>query len=356
MLLDRMPAGGPDPVENSILDLLGRWVALGEIERRAFAAMTEELTATAALIENSTTDLSHRFRDLAEGAEAQTGRVERIAHIARTIEVQGKATPLTEATRFVQSALGQAVDSLGAVASQAARMAQALGQVSGEVAGAEECVSRIEAINKQARFVALNAAIEAQRAEGAGGTFKVIARELKDLALETDATSRLVRERIVAVARGVRGAQAELEALAGADHLAQQRMRARLDSVLQGIVAQHQALEGVLEEALDSSTEIAATVARLITGAQFQDRANQHLSHLKDAVEVIGEATGALQQHTREALPSLPKEVPIDAGLLARMLEVQSLSSVRQRFLARLMDNKGVQPEESGAAGDVELF
>lgn len=339
-----------------MVDLLARWLALGEIERRAFGAMTEELTATAGLIENSTADLSHRFRHLAEAAEAQTGRVERIADIARTIDVEAIPTPLTEATRFVESALGQAVDSLGAVSTQAARMAQALGQVSGEVAGAEQCVSRIEAINKQARFVALNAAIEAQRAEGQGGTFKVIARELKDLALETDATSRLVRERIVAVARGVRGAQAELEAMAGADHSAQQRMRTRLESVLQGMVAQHRALEAVLGEALESSSEIAGTVSRLITGAQFQDRANQHLSHLKEAIEVIGEATGALQQHTREAVPSLAGDGGVDADLLARMLDGQSLSSVRQRFLARLVDDKAAQPEEHDAPGDVELF
>ena len=342
--------------EPAVMDLLGRWMELGEIERRAFLAMTEELTATAGLIESSTADLSHRFRDLADAAEAQTARVERIAGIAKTIEVEQEAIPLTEATRFVESALGEAIDALGEVSEQAARMAQALERVSGEVAGAEQCVSRIETINKQARFVALNAAIEAQRAEGAGGTFKVIAHELKDLAKETDATSRLVRERIVAVARGVRAAHAELQSLAGTDRSSQQRMRARLDAVLQGMMAQSRALEGVLDEALASSSDMMGTVSRLITGAQFQDRANQHLTHLKEAMEALGEATETLQRDTREAVPSLAATTGVDADLLARMLDRQSLSSVRQRFLARLLDDAAAAPEEDTAGGDIELF
>ncbi|MFC7690191.1 methyl-accepting chemotaxis protein [Paeniroseomonas aquatica] len=112
---------------------------------------------------------------------------------------------MAEATGFVRAALVQGIDALAAVAEQAGQMVAVLDGVGAEVAGAEECVVRIDTINKQARFVALNAAIEAQRAEGAGGTFKVIANELKELAMETDRTSRLVRQRINAVGRGLRG-------------------------------------------------------------------------------------------------------------------------------------------------------
>ena len=199
-----------------LTDLLGRWLDLGEIERRAFIAMAEELTASATLIEQSTTDLSARFRELATGADVQTGLVERVAGIAKTLTVAGEAVPVAEATRFVGQALAQAVQALDQVAAQAGHMVQALDQAAAGVAGAEQCVTRIEAINTQARFVALNAAIEAQRAEGSGGTFRVIAHELRDLARETDATSSQVRERIAAVAGGVRDAHARLAAIAEA--------------------------------------------------------------------------------------------------------------------------------------------
>lgn len=337
-------------------DLLGRWLELGEIERRAFIAMAEELTASATLIERSTIDISASFRQLATSADAQTHRVQRVAALAGSIDVAGEAIPMTEATRLVGAALVQGIDALAAVSEQAGLMVHALDEVTAEVEGAEQCVARIDTINKQARFVALNAAIEAQRAEGSGGTFKVIANELKELALETDTTSRLVRTRIGAVSRGVRGAHAELQGIAAADRSDRAGTRARLEAVLAGMVAQNQALSAVVAEALEASGEIAGTVGRLITGAQFQDRTTQHLTHVREALGALGEATEALQRETRTAEPSLAQRNGVDAALLERMLSRQSLSSVRQRFLARLLDDRGAVDVDHGAAGDVELF
>ncbi|WP_439598645.1 methyl-accepting chemotaxis protein [Falsiroseomonas sp.] len=338
------------------LELLRRWLELGEIERRAFIAMTEELTASAGLIEQSTIELSGRFRELADAAETQGGLVTRVAGIVETIQVAGEAVPMVQATRFVETALLQAIEALGQVSDQATRMVQALAEVTAEVVGAEQCVARIDTINRQTRFVALNAAIEAQRAEGAGGTFKVIAMELKELSQETDTTSRLVRERIAAVARGVRGAHAELQAIAGRDRSAEAATRARLDAVLEGMVAQNQALAAVLAEAVTASTAMAGTISHLVTGAQFQDRTTQHLTHVTDAIGALGEATEALQGDSRAAVPELGGAIAPDAALLQRMLDRQSLSSVRQRFLARLLDDSGAAPEAHAAGGEVELF
>ncbi|MDN3565357.1 methyl-accepting chemotaxis protein [Paeniroseomonas aquatica] len=345
-----------DALAGSVLDLLGRWLELSEIERRSFIAMTEELTASAGLIEQSTIDLSARFRDLATAADAQTDRVQRVAGLAKSIEVGGDWIPMAEATGFVRAALVQGIDALAAVAEQAGQMVAVLDGVGAEVAGAEECVVRIDTINKQARFVALNAAIEAQRAEGAGGTFKVIANELKELAMETDRTSRLVRQRINAVGRGLRGAHAQLQGIAGTDRSAQASTRARLEAVMAGMAAQNNQLATVLAEALTASGEMAGTVARLVTGAQFQDRTTQHLTHVSQAIEALGEATEALQCETRDAVPALANKTGVDVEMLQRMLSRQSLSSVRQRFLARLLDDRATVQEDDSAAGDVELF
>jgi methyl-accepting chemotaxis protein len=346
-------AGGDD----ALADLLRRWLELGEIERRAFLAMAEEVSQSSALIEQSTLDLSARFRELAAAAEAQTGRVRRVAALAEAVELPGERLPMSEAVRVVELALDRAIAALGEVAAQAGAMVQALDGVAAEVAGAEHCVSRIEAINKQARFVALNASIEAQRAEGSGGTFKVIAQELRDLAQETDKTSRLVRERIMAVTRGVAAAHRDLQAIATADRSAAAATRARLNQVLAALVAQNREVTAVVAEAAGASAEIGATIARLVTGAQFQDRTTQHLTHVIEALGALGEATEALQGETRRTLPGdLPQGAP-DPALLARMLERQTLSAVRQRFLARLLDDRATVPEAApDSGGDIELF
>ncbi|MFC7690190.1 hypothetical protein ACFQY5_11875 [Paeniroseomonas aquatica] len=123
-----------------------------------------------------------------------------------------------------------------------------------------------------------------------------------------------------------------------------------------GMAAQNNQLATVLAEALTASGEMAGTVARLVTGAQFQDRTTQHLTHVSQAIEALGEATEALQCETRDAVPALANKTGVDVEMLQRMLSRQSLSSVRQRFLARLLDDRATVQEDDSAAGDVELF
>lgn len=337
--------------------LLAQWVELGEIERRAFIAMTEEVTASSRLIEDSTVTLSAQFRHLAEAAESQTARVERVAAIARMIEVEGRPMPLAEATAFVEAMLGQAVNGLRDAAAQAARMMAALEEVTREVRGVEQCVTRIEAINRQAQFVAINATIEAHRAEAAGGTFKVIAHELKELAKETNATSRLVHERITAAGRGVSAAQADLARIAGTENGGVPDGQARLAAVMAGMMEQNRALSETLAEAREAAAGIDAIVDSLVTGTQFQDRTTQHLTHVVEAMGAIGEATQALQAETTQARPDLVPHVRADGPLLRRMLDQQSLSSVRQRFLNRLLHDEGAAlVAEPAGAGEIELF
>ena len=327
------------------------------MERRAFIAMAEEVTASATVVENSTVALSARFRELAEAAEAQTARVERVASIARTIDVNGTAMPMADATGFVETMLGKAVAGLMDVAAQAGRMSQALAEVTAEVEGVQQCVTRIEHINRQAQFVAINATIEAHRAEGAGGTFRVIAHELKELAKETNATSKMVHERITRASRGVGQARAELSRIASTERGGLSGGQDRLNAVMAGLMAQHHALGEILDEAREAASGIDGIVSGLITGTQFQDRNAQHLNHVVEALGALGEATEALKAETAAQHPDIVANVRVDGPLLRRMLDRQSLSSVRQRFLRRLVDDAASVPEAAPAeAGDVELF
>ncbi len=342
--------------EGTARDLLLRWLELGEVERRAFRAMTDELSGCLTDVESSTVALSGGFRELADAAEAQAERAQAVARLAETVIVEGAAMPLAEAVAVVERGLAQGLAALAQVAAQAGRMAVVLSAVEQDVANAEQCVARIEAINKQARFVALNATIEAHRAEGAGGTFKVIAQELKELSQETDTTSRLVRDRIASVAGGVRQAHAELRSIAALQEGDDSLARHQLQAVMAGILQQNAALGSVLAEAEDASAGMATVVSRLITHTQFQDRTSQRLTHVMDALGVIGEATGQLQQECAPLLPEGSRQIGLETDLLQRLLSRQSLSSVQHRFLAQLLGDQPAPASVAPAAGDVELF
>ncbi len=197
---DPDPSPEPSPLQaGAVESLIGRWLELSELERRAFAAMARELTATSSVIENSTIDLSQRFQTLAENARAQVSRVEAIAATARSIEVGGQKVALTEATHFIEDVLVKVINTVLAVSKNAMRLVYSLDDVTLEVKGAGQCVVELQAINRQTRFLALNAAIEATRAGKTGAAFAVIARELKDLSNQTDTTVSSVSNRIVSI-------------------------------------------------------------------------------------------------------------------------------------------------------------
>lgn len=350
------PASQPEC--EALPELLGRWLALGAMQRRAFLAMTEEIGATSHLIEDSTATLTARFRDLARSAVAQAERVRGVAAIAREVEVGGRRLATTEVVGMVETAVVEAADGLRRVSGQAGAMVQALDTVVADMAEVEKLVAKIEEINTKARYVALNAAIEAHRGDGGdgtGGAFKVIAHELKDLSLQTDAISRQVRERVGGIAGSVRAAHQRLRGVADQGGAGDSGTRAQLDAVLAGLVAQNGAMTAVLAESSAASDEIAETVAGLVTGAQFQDRASQHLAHVSDALEAMGAMVEGLDTATQAAAPGVAAAEGADQALIGSLLDGQTLSAVRRRFLDRLEGGRS-ELAEADAAGDVELF
>jgi methyl-accepting chemotaxis protein len=270
----------------------------------------------------------------------------------------------TKVVAMVETAVVEAGEGLRRVSSQAGAMVQALDTVVEDMAEVEKLVARIEEINTKARYVALNAAIEAHRGsaagggDGTGGAFKVIAHELKDLSLQTDTISRQVHERVGVIARSVRAAHQRLRGVAASGGGEGDATRTQLDAVLAGLVAQNGAMTAVLAERSVASDEIAATVAGLVTGAQFQDRASQHLAHVADALEAVGAMVDGLGEETRAEVPALPEPDPAaDLALVERLLHGQTLSAVRRRFVDRLQGGRAELAEaEAEAGGDVELF
>lgn len=165
-MLDTMPCAQPcaDEAAPALVALPGRWLALGEVERRAFLAIADELGAISRLIEDSTASLTTRFRALAVAAMAQAGRVQDIAPIAGEVDVGGRRATTTEVVGLVESAVVEAGEAFHRISGQAGTMVRALDDVVADMVEVEKLVSKIEGISNKARYVSLNAAIEANRA------------------------------------------------------------------------------------------------------------------------------------------------------------------------------------------------
>ena len=363
-------ASDPAPYPNQLRDeavgaLLGRWLELSELERRAFVAMTRELTATSSVVEHSAIDLSDRFQILAETAKAQVVRVEAIAATARSIDVDGQKIELGEATGFIEDVLVKVINTVLAVSKNAMRMVYSLDDVAVEVKDAGKCVTELQAINRQTRFLALNAAIEATRAGNNGAAFAVIAREIRELSNQTDNTVSNVSGRIASISGSVDRSHDVLREIATIDMSEHILAKERLGSLLAGIVAQNTDFTGILSETAAASAALSATIAPLVMGLQFQDRTAQYLAHVIEALGTLGEAGEALRQATHDAVPGTFAEGEVDRQWLERLVEKQTLGAVRKRFLAQLINESppveiavspAADPEAAANGGDIDLF
>ena len=337
-------------------DLLGRWLELSELERRAFIAMARELVASSSVIEQSAVDLSQRFQNLAENAKSQMARVETVIAVAQSIKIDGQDFVLTDATQFIESILVKVIDTVLSVSKNAMRMVFALEEVAREVEDAEGCVAQLHNINRQTRYLALNAAIEAARGDANGGAFSVIAHEIQELAKQTDISANTVGDRITSVISSVRRSRAVLQEIATTDLSEHIIAKEKLDALLNGMIAQNTEFNAILTEAAGASAELSATIAPLVMGLQFQDRTAQQLMHVIEALGSLGEATELLQQATHDALPGTFKPGEIDQTWLDRILEKQTLGTVRKRFFAQLVSDAPPVEEDTSSTGDIDLF
>lgn len=346
--------------DGQVFDLFKRWLDLSELERRAFVALTRELTESSSLVETSALDLSERFQALATIAQDQMTQVDTIVTIAQSIRVNGEAVPLESAMASVEHVLRRFIETILTVSKHAMRMVYALDDVVRDVEDAGRCVGQIDTINTQTRYLALNAAIEANRAGDAGGCFGVIAHELKDLSLATEQTSLDVQTRIAAITQGVRNGHKVLQEIATLDLSEHIMAKERLDLLIEGIIAQNAEFNAVLTTTAASSADMAGTVGHLITGMQFQDRTKQHLDHVIAVLGVLGEASLSAQDATVAAFPGRFVPGAIDAGWLSRIVDGQTLGAVKQRIMAQMLNaDDAVQDDSDGTApagDDIELF
>lgn len=348
------------PVSDAAAMMLQKWLELSEVERRTFVALSRELIRSSDLVEVSTLDLSERFQDLAAIARGQVGQVDKIIGLAKSIEVDGEAVPIEDAMHQVEQVLVKVIGAILAVSKHAMRMVYALDQVAGDIEGSEQCVRQIDAINAKTRYLALNAAIEASRAGGAGGTFGVIAREMKDLSQEIATMSGAVNGRISAIRIGMQESHSVLREIATLDLSEHIMAKQQIDYLLVGIMAQNDAFKAALADTAQTSGDLTKTIGQLITGMQFQDRTKQHLAQVVDVLGVLQANTLALQEATITAVPRLAGASGVGHDWVERIVGKQTLGAAKHRMLTQLLSDRDTEvdiaAEAPAEASEIELF
>jgi len=220
-----------------------------------------------------------------------------------------------------------------------------------QMRGLDTLIVSLEKVGASTRMLALNANIEASRAGIHGAGFKVIARELQDLAQASQAAMTEARSQVSNVQRTI--AQV-LTADHGAEgtHSEQQRLEA-LMTELDGIArTTTQVLLGMvrtdLAEIASQTSAVGDQVLSVFGQVQFQDVVRQQIEAVDESNAMLHQCLDGL----RQGLIGAESEVSIRPATI--------LESARSRYVTQIQRRVDAQALGKATAGtdapDIELF
>lgn len=356
------PQASEAPPEHA--ELLQRWMSLAGMQQRVIETLVSEIAGTSSFVETEAEALSGRFQRLASSAEQQTARVQSMSRLAKGIEVDGEQVPIESIALLLDGTLSDVVTKILMLSKDSMSMVYALDGLNANVVQVEKCMVQLNRINKTTNMLALNARIEAERAGAAGMAFRVVAGEVQELSKATEALSREMQAEIKAVTSGIADGQMTLKRVATVDMSENILAKDRLEVLLSALIDRSDNLSAIVADASREAAQISSDVDGMVTGIQFQDRTRQRLEHVIDTLHVIGQALEDIKGRTKAVVPELSGDAVADVEWVKGLLDKFTLSELRARFVAQLLD--GHQPEETpkgsvaaegpSESGSIELF
>ena len=343
--------------------LLQRWMALADMQQRVIATLAAEIARTSDFVETEADSLSLRFQRLADSAQKQTSRVDSLTDLAMGIEVEGESVRIEAVAKLFEGTLSEVVAKILLLSKDSMSMVYALDTLGASVQNVGQCNTAIDVINSTLNMLALNARIEGERAGAAGAAFRVVANEVYELSKTVKTLAATMKTEIKAITDGIMTSHDTLKRVATVDLSDNIMVKERLEVQLKALVVRNSGLEVVVADAVRESEAISADVTGMVTGIQFQDRTKQRLEHVVDTLQVIGKALEEIRSSTTREVPELAAATETDLGWIKDLLSRYTMSDMRERFVAQILEGKPVDWGDASAgegtpssSGSMELF
>jgi methyl-accepting chemotaxis protein len=345
------------------ISLLQQWMSIAGLQQRVIETLASEITRTSDFVETEADSLSMRFQRLADSARQQTQRVDSLTELAVGIDVEGKMVRIDQVAKLFEGTLSEVVDKILLLAKDSTDMVFALDSLGTSIRNVGKCNAGIDEINRTLNMLALNARIEGERAGHAGAAFRVVADEVYELSKSTRALAETMKTELKVMTDGITCSHDKLKRVATVDLSDDILVKERLERLLRALVHRNDGLSHIVADALKESQAISDDVGGMITGIQFQDRTKQRLEHVVDTLQVLANALEEIKSNTAREVPDFVGESALDTAWIKHLLARYTMTEMRERFVAQMLDGQPVDWGDGSTAkdgpsssGSIELF
>lgn len=189
-------------------DFIGDFVKIRESLKQilsSYKANFAEINNAAFEVSNGSEQIAMSSQTLSEGATEQAGTIQELA--ANVNEVSARISETAENAEGVKKAAVEMTEVINTGNQSLSKLARTMDKLNKYSSDIYKIVKTIDNIAFQTNILALNASVEAARAEQNGASFSVVADEVRALAAQSaksaQATAQLIEETIAAIKEGV---------------------------------------------------------------------------------------------------------------------------------------------------------
>ncbi|WP_050032632.1 methyl-accepting chemotaxis protein [Halorubrum halophilum] len=291
------------------------------------ADASDDVRASMDEVDDASEEVARSVQEISDGAAEQTEELESVSGEMSTLSatVEEIAASADDAAATARSAAdrgragreeaAEAIEELEALEASIAETATAVEDLVDRIGEIDEIASVIDGIAEETNLLALNASIEAARADGSGDGFAVVADEVKSLAEET-------REEAAAISGRIDEVQAaSAETAADVDEMESQ--------VSDGVDTIESTLRE-FEEVVEDVTTVDETVQEISEATDDQARTTQEVVDMVDGIASVSRQTAT----EAETAAAAAEEQTATVSEVTR--RVHALSDQSDELLARL--------------------
>ncbi len=251
------------------------------------AAMLPILDSLAMHVQETAEDLQKSVLEISSGFGGMAARVRETVETAHSGLTSNSGLNTDDTIHEIRAVLGSLLSAVQESTNSSQLLSERLQKLEQTLGEVNASLRQVETIAEEARIVGLNGRLEAARAGSHGAAFNVVANETKNLGVHAAETSASIRKQVEQLNRSLHQVSTELRERISIDAASALDSQVKVTNLLDQLGIMHHGLTTSLQRTESLSEYVSRDITKSIMALQFQDRVNQRLDHVVEALQAL---------------------------------------------------------------------